>query len=228
MNQPFTYSGTATLEILHDALNYNRYLEEQIAAFIAPETHALDFGAGIGEFAQRLHKRGIAVDCVELDDDQRAHMETIGLHCFRSIEEAPNQRRIYSLNVLEHIEDDVAALEMLHGKLESGGKLLLYVPAFMCLFTAFDKHVGHHRRYTRGELMRKVAQAGFRVEHCRYVDCVGFICWFFMGRLPGNQTTINPFMIKLFDRILFPASVILDRIFGKHFGKNLLLVARKV
>ena len=69
---------------------------------------------------------------------------------------------IYTLNVLEHIEDDAAALRSLHAKLTDGGKLLIYVPAFPVLYTSMDAKVGHVRRYTRDTLMTRVTAAGFQ------------------------------------------------------------------
>jgi SAM-dependent methyltransferase len=227
MQHSFSYTGTGTLEVLSDARNYNRFLEDEILAFIKPEMRALDFGAGIGEFARRLRARDVEVTCVELDSQQLRRLRESGFTSHAGLSGAPSASRIYSLNVLEHIQDDGEALSDIWTKLAPGGKLFLYVPAFMCLYTSFDQFVGHCRRYTRAELQQKTAAAGFVVERCEYVDSIGFLCWFIMGRLPGNKTSINPVMVKIFDRVLFPVSRGFDRLFSRIFGKNLLLIARK-
>lgn len=71
---------------------------------------------------------------------------------------------IYSYNVLEHIKDDVLILKILKEKLNPGGVLLLYLPAFQCLYSSMDKKVGHYRRYTRPRLMSLLQQSGFVIE----------------------------------------------------------------
>jgi predicted SAM-dependent methyltransferase len=58
---------------------------------------------------------------------------------------------IYSSNVLEHIEDDSRALNEMFAKLQINGKLAIYVPAFMFLFSDLDIKAGHFRRYSKKE-----------------------------------------------------------------------------
>lgn len=226
-NEQFSYTGTKSLEILQEAKNYNQFLEDELVQFVKPEKQVVDFGAGIGEFAQRVRGRGVDIVCVELDVELQAHLQKNKFITYSSINDIQPVSRVYSLNVLEHIEDDVSALKNIHSKLRDRGKLFLYVPAFMCLYTDFDKHVGHYRRYRRGEIMDKLKLAGFQIERSEYVDSVGFFCWFVMGRLPSDKTTINPLMVKIFDRFLFPLSRVADCLLNKLFGKNLLVIARK-
>ncbi len=227
MDNVFSYSGTKSLEILQEARNYNKFLEDKLIEFVKPEMQALDFGAGIGEFANRVRSHGVDVFCVELDMELQDRLQKNKFITYSSLSEAQSISRIYSLNVLEHIEDDVSVLCDIHDKLNDGGKLFLYVPAFMCLYTGFDKYIGHYRRYSRSELVNKLKIAGFEIEHSGYVDSIGFICWFFMGKMPNNKTVISPLMVKIFDRILFPVSCRLDFMFSKLFGKNLLVIAKK-
>lgn len=223
MNEQISYTGTKTLEILQDVVNYNRFLESELLEFIKPENSAFDFGAGIGEFAWRMKNNGILVSCVEPDSEMQELLRNEGFKVYDKVQQGT--ARIYSLNVLEHIEDDVSILREINQNLAQDGKLFLYVPAFMSLYTDFDKYVGHYRRYTREELEKKLVDAGFEIDRSEYVDSIGFICWFIMGKLPSNKNTINPIMVKIFDRFLFPLSRIADRIFSKKFGKNLLIIA---
>ncbi|MDX2073330.1 MAG: class I SAM-dependent methyltransferase [Alphaproteobacteria bacterium] len=221
------YSGKETLEFLKEAVNYNRFLEEELLRFLAAADEALDFGAGNGEFALRLAAHGKRITTVEADPFLRETLATHGFTTMGHIEAAPTQQRIYSLNVLEHIEDDAATLHQFHEKLQAGGRLFLYVPAFHCLYSDFDRAVGHHRRYTKKTLLDKLEKAGFAIRRAEYVDALGFICWFSMRNLPGDKTKLNPAMVKLFDRLVFPASRIIDRATKHLFGKNLLVIAQK-
>lgn len=66
--------------------------------------------------------------------------------------------------VLEHLDDDLAALITCRDLLSEGGSLLLTVPGNPALWTRWDDLAGHRRRYTREELIWKLEAAGFRVR----------------------------------------------------------------
>jgi SAM-dependent methyltransferase len=70
---------------------------------------------------------------------------------------------IGAFDVLEHIEDDQTVLAQIHGALKPGGGLIVTVPQHPGLWSAADDYSFHKRRYTRGELLGKVRQAGFQV-----------------------------------------------------------------
>lgn len=71
---------------------------------------------------------------------------------------------VVMLNVLEHIEDDAAALEQVHRMLNPGGTLVLEVPSSPSLYDNFDRLVGHFRRYTMGDLVMRLERAGFSIN----------------------------------------------------------------
>ena len=71
---------------------------------------------------------------------------------------------IASLNVLEHLSDDVGALAEMRRVLRPGGRAAIVVPAGPGLYDFYDRHLQHERRYARGELRRKAEDAGLRVR----------------------------------------------------------------
>jgi len=72
---------------------------------------------------------------------------------------------VIALNVLEHIEDDEAALRQMARLLRPGGALVLEVPRGAKYFDYFDAYLRHFRRYERSDLHRKMISAGFeRIE----------------------------------------------------------------
>jgi SAM-dependent methyltransferase len=71
------------------------------------------------------------------------------------------------LDVLEHV-DDRAALAEARRVLAPDGRLVATVPAFRWLWSARDEDAGHLRRYTRSELVARVAEAGFDVDEAAY------------------------------------------------------------
>ncbi|MGI8478736.1 MAG: methyltransferase domain-containing protein, partial [Gaiellaceae bacterium] len=188
----------------------------------------LDFGAGTGTHVRRLRERGLDVRCVEPDPQLRGVLERDGFMVVADVRdlERASFASIYSLNVLEHIEDDEEALRQLFAVTDAGGRLVLYVPAFQVLFSAMDRKVGHHRRYRMRPLRDRVRGAGFRVVSCRYVDSVGFFAAL-AYRLLARNGELNPKSVARYDKWLFPSSRALDRITGRWIGKNLLLEARR-
>jgi len=71
---------------------------------------------------------------------------------------------ILAMDVLEHVDDPVELLTRLHGHLKSSGRLLLSVPAFPWLWTAYDRLAHHRKRYTLRELVSELQAAHFVVE----------------------------------------------------------------
>lgn len=76
-------------------------------------------------------------------------------------------------DVLEHIEDDRAAVERLRELLADDGRVVLSVPALRSLFGFHDEQLGHYRRYTRRSL-RGVLSGAFDIERMRYFG-LGFL-----------------------------------------------------
>ena len=138
-----SYSGTDNLELMAEAINYNRFLVDLISDQVSAGINIVDFGAGLGTFAAALKDRGLRVRCVEPDRKQAESIAELGYEVYYSLAELKDGSVdvVYSLNVLEHIEDDTGALGTLAKKLRPGGRLLLYVPAFQILFSSMDRKV---------------------------------------------------------------------------------------
>jgi SAM-dependent methyltransferase len=76
---------------------------------------------------------------------------------------------VLALDVLEHLDDDVAAAREMRQALRPGGHLLVTVPAYAFLWSAHDEALGHRRRYVRGQLVAALERAGFEVALSSYV-----------------------------------------------------------
>jgi len=223
------YTGTENLEVMKEAVNYNRMLVDVVKTHARRGERVLDFGAGVGTFALPMQRDGYAVECVELDDAQRATLAAQGLTVHRTLEGIRDGSVdfVYTLNVLEHIDDDVGALRDIGRTLRDDGRLLVYVPAFPVLFTRMDQRVGHLRRYRRHDLRAKVDAAGFDVLRNDYVDSLGFLATL-VYRMTGSRSgAIDRGALRAYDRYVFPMSRRLDLALRHVIGKNLLLIARK-
>ena len=223
------YSGTDNLEAMAEANHYNRFLVERILAHAPERGELLDFGAGIGTFARQVSARGHRVACLEPDLALASRLRAAGLQTFVSLDEVADESLdyVFTLDVLEHIEDDAGALRGIARKMKANGRLLVYVPAFPILYSSMDRKVGHFRRYRRGQLAQRVADAGFTGVHARYVDSIGFFASLAYRLSDNGSGDINLRMLKLYDRLLFPASRLLNPLFGRWFGKNIMLTATR-
>ena len=223
-----TYGGRDNLEAMKKASRYNDFLLGLIRKY-AVGNKVLDHGAGAGTFALPISQGEMHVICMEPDSSLRAELAQSGLGVAASLEEiaACSVDYAYSLNVLEHIEDDHKAVLDLYRCLTPGGCLLLYVPAFQILYSQMDRHVGHFRRYRREPLRQLLQSAGFEVSAAYYVDSLGFLATL-VYRLVGDRSgSVSSRSIALYDSIVFPLSRVIDLLAAGSFGKNLAIVATK-
>jgi SAM-dependent methyltransferase len=223
------YTGTENLEVMKEAKNYNRFLINMVARFAQPGDRVVDFGAGIGTFALPMAQRGHDLVCIEPDRMQSCGLAAQGLAVLSDIAQIPDASvdYLYTLNVMEHIEDDDAIAAQFQRKLKPNGRLLIYVPAFQLLFSSMDRKVGHLRRYRSRPLVAMLQANGFTIERARYADCIGFAAALVYKLLDRNTGKIDRRSLVIYDRFIFPLSYALDFLFGRCLGKNLLVIARK-
>jgi 2-polyprenyl-3-methyl-5-hydroxy-6-metoxy-1,4-benzoquinol methylase len=147
---------------------------------------------------------------------------------------------IVALDVIEHVQDDIAAIGNMSKMLHRGGTLVVSVPQHMFLWSRLDELVKHKRRYSRRELIGKLQQNGFNISYCSSFVFVLFpLLW--ISRIFDRGTDQPQLAEGEFDkRVRFSKTVnwILDRImridemlirFGVSLpvGGTLLVVAQK-
>jgi SAM-dependent methyltransferase len=139
----------------------------------------LEIGCGAGDLLQRLIAQGFEGSCVETSESARlaarARFEAMG---GREVLVAADLAQldgpfdlIVACEVLEHIEEDLAALRSWAARLPPGGRLLLTVPAHPQRFGPSDVWAGHFRRYRRSDLESLARDSGLRVNR---LICFGF------------------------------------------------------
>ena len=218
------------IEVMEEAVRYNRFLIESLVAWGAGAHHLLDFGAGNGRFCVALQERGHAMHAVEPDLRLRERISQRGVDARESLAAFEPDVRfdgVYTINVLEHIEDDAGLLHAFRQRLRPGGRLFVYVPAFPLLFSANDRRVGHLRRYRRDGLSAAVRAAGFELERADYVDSLGFLAGLLYRFFGNRDGGLDVGAVRLYDGAVFPLSRLLDRGLSRWLGKNLLVTARR-
>jgi len=232
MTEPGAYSGVDNLDIMEGAERYRNFLNGAIARVAGPprpDLALVDYGAGTANHAVDLRDRGFSVACLEPDRELRGRVEGLGFTTYASPGEVPDQSvdLVYSLNVLEHIEDDAGALRDIVRMLKPGGRTVLYVPAFQVLYSSMDHKVGHLRRYRRRPFTALVRAAGITITSCRYVDSLGYAATLAYKVIGSSDGDLNEHTVRFYDRYLFPVSRAIDHATGTMFGKNLLLTGTR-
>lgn len=223
------YSGTDNLEIMKEAVNYNRFLRRLILKYARGGDLILDFGAGIGTFASWVGRQGYDVCCLEVDGAQARIIAQQNLQVLTSLSDTRDETYdyVYSLNVLEHIEDDAQALRDIFRVVKPGGRVLLYLPALQILFSSMDRKVGHFRRYRKSSLKQLAVESGFTVAKCRYADSLGVFATLVYKWFGDESGDLSMAPLVLYDRIAFPISRLLDILLGAICGKNVYAVLVK-
>jgi SAM-dependent methyltransferase len=77
---------------------------------------------------------------------------------------------VMACDVIEHVDDDAGALRELRRVAKPDGRLLVTVPAYEQLWSQHDDHHQHRRRYTLGQLRRRVEGSGWAVRDASYFN----------------------------------------------------------
>jgi SAM-dependent methyltransferase len=145
-------------------------LVDRLLDGLGPISSILEIGCGQGAVGVRLAQRAPYLG-VEPDDESYAVAASRAgllpgrarvLHGDSSLIDRDEQfDLVCAFEVLEHIEDDVAALKEWSAYIKPGGHLMLSVPAWQQRFSAMDKMVGHFRRYDPDDMFSVLTEAGF-------------------------------------------------------------------
>ena len=184
----------------------------------------LEIGCGTGHNLSMLGRFG-DVDAIEVDEAARALAERrlgrpIGASPLPDLAGVPEASYdlVAILDVLEHIEDDKAALESIARRLKPGGHILIAVPAHPWLWSAHDVANHHFRRYTRKTLRAAIAGSGLRVRELTAINSLLFplaVVSRFADKIRGKEGS---------DDALPPAPV--NWLFEKVFALEAQLVGR--
>lgn len=223
-------------EAAANLVNYYNWITDSFSPYLHGD--GAEIGAGVGTYSQYLRPFFTNLDLVEPSPTQQRFIVSLynddpHVNVFSESIDAYHQRigdkakdSICLVNVLEHIDDDVSALQDLSAMLKNNGHLCIFVPALPFLYSKLDRIFGHFRRYSHAELKQKVENSGLEIVHYKYMDITGVPAWGFVNTLCGS-TNLNPKMAKIYDRFFVPCTRVLEKFIRAPIGKSLLIVGRK-
>jgi SAM-dependent methyltransferase len=224
------------LEVFQHALRWKRYYRQRIQEYL--RGRVLEAGGGIGGTTRVLCSAEIAEWwSVEPDPELAQEMRrrfaeeplTVPLKVvtgtLADLEAAPGFDAILYIDVLEHIEDDLAELRRARDLLLPGGHVVVLSPAHGWLYTPFDAAIGHYRRYERRTL-RAAVPDGLEEVRLEYMDSAGLLASL-ANRLVLRSASPTLAQIRFWDGCLVPVSRLADPLLGRAFGKSILGVWRR-
>ncbi|MEO5802631.1 MAG: class I SAM-dependent methyltransferase [Verrucomicrobiota bacterium] len=146
-----------------------------------PNCRILEIGCSGGPLIQYLHRDGYTcVTGIDISSEAIALSHQRGLkdvHVMDAQKLSFSEESfdlIIASDVLEHVEHAPRALSEWYRVLRPGGTLIIFVPAFMFLWTKHDEVNRHFRRYRKAELDRLLTGNGFVVKRTSYWNCFLF------------------------------------------------------
>jgi 2-polyprenyl-3-methyl-5-hydroxy-6-metoxy-1,4-benzoquinol methylase len=237
MSRKVVYVGK-DLEAMSFAVNYHQWILEEFRPFLGKKL--VEVGAGTGNFSEMLLAekpdnlalvepsemfRFLEQNISQLESDTSVnYYNAIFSDAADNLREKPDT--IIYVNVLEHIEDDRSELRKVYETLDAGGHCLIFVPAFMSLYGAFDEKVGHFRRYTKNELEEKAKAAGFKIAKSKYFDFAGIFPWYIKYKLL-KLDSLKSGAVTAYDKLAIPVTKQFERFLNFPVGKNILTVLKK-
>jgi SAM-dependent methyltransferase len=217
---------------LREANNYRRALLKLFAPQL--RGRVIEIGAGCGQFTEQLRQVAAINHLLAVEPDPRFCAEfrkalpnqPLVEGIITSISDPGPWNGIVSINVLEHIREDQEELKIYSRMLkQEHGRLCLFVPARQEIYAPIEIDFGHHRRYSRDDLRRKLETASFKIINLHYFNFIGYFAWWFSFKLMA-QRKFNPAAVRFFDRAIFPIGFGLEsNLVWPPIGQSLVAIA---
>ena len=226
------------LETMQAARRYSAHLFNLFRAHIGKRV--LEVGSGIGTMSRPLAEAADLVvglepniNCVSrLENAMRGyprfvlrpyHLE----ECNRGELAGHRFDTVVCVNVLEHINDDAGALRTFKDVLIPNGRVLIFVPAVQAAYGPLDAELGHHRRYSKPTLAKAFHDAGLNLLTLRYTNPIGLLGWMYKAHI-SKSTAHSLTQVKLFETLVAPWALPLERLISPPIGLSLVAVGQKL
>jgi ubiquinone/menaquinone biosynthesis C-methylase UbiE len=197
--------------------------------------HPIEIGSGLGDYAMEWIPRVEKFTATEGDPalftELKKHMAAYPSVTVRQLllptEERGDHSCLICYQVLEHIDDDIGALQSMARLVRPEGYIVLTCPAFPFAMSPVDIATGHVRRYTKRSMRAALTAAGLEVVDVRYANSLGLICYYAFTSLLRKQPSTGGTM-SFYDRLVVPVVRLAERLMDGRppFGQSVVAVAR--
>ena len=188
--------GGQILERLNRAPRFARWMADVIRPYLGDRV--LEIGAGTGNMSVHLMPRSMYW-ATDLNPEYLTYLNALGARrpymtvaylnaTDKTTFPSESFDTIVCLNVIEHIQDDIAALRNIRDALSIGGRAIILVPCGQGLYGSLDEVLGHFRRYDEHQLRDIAQQAGFQIERVLRFNRSGVLGWWLNGRILRRRT----------------------------------------
>jgi ubiquinone/menaquinone biosynthesis C-methylase UbiE len=237
LNQTQDRYAADDLETMKEARRYSAHVFNLFRPHIG--RRVLEVGCGIGTMTAPLLEIADSVVGLEPNPNCLSRLQrALGSHPRLSLRfchleecdplELAAQRfdTVFCANVLEHVQDDGLALKTFADVLIPGGKALIFVPAVQAAYGPLDAELGHFRRYSKPSLARVFRSAGLDLITLRYTNPIGLLGWMYNARV-SRSTAHSVTQVRLFDNLVAPWALPLERLVAPPIGLSLVAVGRR-
>jgi 2-polyprenyl-3-methyl-5-hydroxy-6-metoxy-1,4-benzoquinol methylase len=140
---------------------------------------------------------------------------------------------VFSVHVMEHIENDRSFVEDQLALTKPGGTVVILVPALQWLYSGFDESIGHYRRYDKKMVRELVNGLNVRIERMFYSNMLGVLGSLMVVKVrkldyQGQKNRTKFFRLySLYSKYFVPAVQLVERVLPVPLGLNLTVVLRK-
>ncbi len=231
-----------------------RTIREILSKYGDEAVRVLDAGTGLGQFACYAASRSnsVRVHAVDINEEYLDYARrfigrtgfaprvTFGIEDLTKLTTAGPYDLVLSVDVMEHIEDDVEVFRHFARVLRAGGHVVINTPSDLggsdVQAAGDESFIGEHVRdgYGREELSSKLESAGFGVEQVTYTyGRWGSLAWRLLVKIPMQLFSVSPILLVVvvpYFVLVLPFGLFLNALDTRtdnESGTGILVVARK-
>lgn len=201
------------LDAFSVAPRFNLWMADTIRPFLG--RRVLEMGAGMGNLTRSLSLGRDRYVASDVDGGHLArlqaslkHRANVEIHSGDAVRSESFERfresmdSVVCLNMLEHVDDDLACARNMYGVLAGNGRAIVLAPQGPVLFGTLDEVLGHRRRYTRESLQDILERAGFVVEAVIGFNRISWPAWYAAGKVL-RRSRLSRGLLRIFDASVF-------------------------
>ncbi len=235
----YSRDGNQNLKTIEDADKFTDWMYSEVKPYL--RKNILEIGSGIGTYSEKIARdfKDSKITFSDVDKNyvtglKKRFQDNKNVSCIKlNLENLSDFKNIkhkvdsaIALNVIEHIEDDVAALNNMYALLERNSRFVVLVPAHKFLYNCLDESLGHHRRYTKKEIIQKVSMTKFKINKIFYFNFISIFGWYLNGNIL-KKTIINNNKMRFLNAIVPGLKLFEKNILRKKIGLSLIVVLEK-